>query len=347
MRIAKDFFYNASFILLGFVFLFIGGWLLKILLAEKYNKAALYSADMVTVITEEKKAIEINKYNPNYYNNLSCFYASFDSISPNSVTSILFYDNSLSYAFLDSSYYYSYKAWSIAPREQLFALNYAILTAVRGDTDKAIEILYPFVIDGSATGETLCIVGLFEESKGINSIAQELYSKGIVLKPTIIGSNFWRELSQRNPLILEQTIVAVLQELEEVYEITKDPIIAAKLGKVYLEVNELGKAKKMLELALDKLPTLGRPWYYLGVIEEKKENVIKAREFFNKSFSLDSSDMLPLIKLSQFDNNLIDQIEKLRARKKSHHSYRISKMYGGTPLKYPYVAEGFEQYFNE
>lgn len=344
--IKKKIVYRLVFLLLGLSSLLIGGIHLKLLFAEQINKSVCDSANNNSSISDQRKAIRLNKYNPTYLANLSCLYAQQDSIDITLFDSLLIGKHYVINSYLDSSLCYSLKAWSIVPNDQLFALNSAILTAVKGNVEIALEMLSPFISDGSAIGEVLCVGGLFEELVGTSYAASSLYSRGIIIKPAITESRFFKELSCRNKQLFEQSINKAIFELEKIFSIATDPIVAAKLGRLFLEKNEIDRAKELLECALNELPTLGRTWYNMGIIAEIEGDVEKAKNCYWKSYALDSSDLLPLNKLASYDKDLIENVEALKRKKISHQAYRLKKMYGGTTFNYPYVVAGFEQYFD-
>ena len=331
---------------LSIVFLFVGYFDIKFLLAEHINLTACNSLNYTTGIRDEKTAIKMNLHNPTYINNLCCIYARKDSLGLSLLNSLFEIDSSFIFANLDSSYSFSKKALSIIPNDQCFALNCALLAAIKGDLDTSTGYLEPFIVDESASSLILCVMGLLDERLGMPNEARSVYSRAIMRDPSIVESLFFKELFQRNSVISYQVVDIATNELESRYKTTNDPIVAAKLGKLLIERKDYDNARNMLNSALNALPTLGRPWYNLGLIEQMEGNDELAQDYFIRSLSLDSYDLLPLEKLSIYDESLVDQVEYIRRNKTSHHSYRLKKMYGGMSLKDPYVIEGLEQYFN-
>lgn len=317
---------------------------MSFVIADKSARSCSYSNGLEAV-NANKVALKYNRYNPLYRLNIGFNYAAVDSLTPDVFQSLINGD-SLQLHYIDSSYAYMKAAYWMYPEEPVFAVNYALAEIVKGDTYSAVDALKRYLPVEDNSCELLCVLGLGYEIIGVFSLASDIYTRVISYFPEVSGSHFFADLQSRDSLMAASIIDGAIDNLHAQFEKTEDPIVAAKLGKLLFETGDIDKAEEYLLRAVGDLPSLNRPWYYLGLIKEMKGKEEEALTYYKRSYSLDNSDILPLSKMVSCGEPYQDLLDYLVQNKMSNQSHRISRLFGGYTLRYPYIVSDLEQYFS-
>lgn len=314
---------------------------LKLIIAEKWNSYALKTQNIASALIYETKALKHNPNNPIYYANMGSFYTKADSLE----FSFLFKNKlEVNVQNIDSAIIYFCKAIELTDRDWLFNLNLSLLLSAKGLYFEAEHIMKTCVQRGYVEYPLFAVLGVISERNGDIVAAMEWYVKTIISYPAVIDSKFFIELSARNTTLANNSVIEAERQLEIEYNKTKDPLLAAKLGKLKMFFRNYYSAELLLNVALTQLPTLDRPWYYLGCIAEEKNDTVKALECFNMAVVLDPTDILPLKKISQYDKKYESRLIWMQQYKLSELSFNISKRYGAEYTSEPFVILGFENY---
>lgn len=313
--------------------------------AEKKNLYSCYFNDFDKSVVFGKKAINSNKRNPLYKLNLSCLYAKNDAMTSN-IFKTLFQGDTLSFSDSPIINELLKDAYFSSPQEPIFALNYSLIKMIQGETATAQTILDPFAKEAFSTREILLVEGILKELNGNRMDASYYYSNAIARFTDITESGFWEDLRKRDPDLASQSFKDALERMVSLYNDENDPIIAAKLGKLYFSNGEVDKAQSLIEYALQELPTLNRCWYYLGCIKEKMGDKDLALKYFSKSYELDDTDVIPLKKLVDCKVYDKQKMEYLLQNTGSYQIYRLGKIYGGNSILQPYIISDLEEYFS-
>lgn len=131
------------------------------------------------------------------------------------------------------------------------------------------------------------VCGMFAERINLDYSTQ-LYTKALMLNPSISFSAFWRDFSNRYPEKAANAIDnAIFQLKEELGNTTKK---VAKIGILYYKKGEKHIAKEFLLSAADRIPSLNRVWLYLYYLEDDKK---MKNIYLNRAILLNPSDNLP------------------------------------------------------
>ena len=154
---------------------------------------------------------------------------------------------------------------------------------------------------------------IYHISKGLALESQQQeeafksYKQAILLSPDIIDAPFFAALRMRDSikaqLLVENAADTLSQLLSEQYS----PIIEAKYGKILLVLGQTESAYASLSHAVQILPNLSRPWYYLGDIEYRKGNFEAMLAYYNKAIFLSPYDHLPLYALAHYYKGMGEQ----------------------------------------
>lgn len=336
---------SIAVLILGIIFETICFFHIKQNNIDKWNIKAYNSNNIYKSIDYETASLRQGFINPLYMMNLGCLYARADSINIGNIKSI-FDGVECDYRYYDSVYHYISGSYLMFPEEPIFALNYSLVLILKGDLDSANDVLRPFANNPYTTREVMLVYGLINEFIGNSRDALSYYSKAIARYSDITDSQFFFDLRERDSVLAELSMADAVNELMNQYDKTQDPLVAARLGKMYYSLGDLDSAEIMLNRALAELPSLNRSWYYMGCIREEKGDMDAALEYYMRSYKLDEGDLLPVYKL--VENNILDsgKMNYIKRYSVSNQSYRMDKIFGGMPVRFPYIVSDLEQYFS-
>jgi tetratricopeptide (TPR) repeat protein len=121
------------------------------------------------------------------------------------------------------------------------------------------------------------------------------YSVAVRLSPGVVDSRFFSDLKRRLPSEAEEAVGAAITDLEARAE--SDPVLKARLGKLYLYRGRT-EALETLRGVTAELPNLPRPWFHLGILQERQSEYEEARRSFDRAVFL-GGDYLPLVQLGR------------------------------------------------
>ncbi len=227
------------------------------------------------------------------------------------------------------------KALELNPTDDEFYHNLGWLYIINQDEKQAEYCLHQSIqIDNNAAIPHISL-GILKERNGEKDSALTEYSTAICRLPSILDSQFFLDLKKRMPLESKELVIHNIQDLEKEFQTSHDPTIAAKLAKFYLFQGEKQKAIQLFEWTTKKLPSLSRPWLYLGDLYQSS-NEDEMFRCYQKAAFLDKSDVYPLLRLGQFyeqKNRINDAIQyfkrSIRASNLQYafHSSKIAAMY--------------------
>lgn len=316
---------------------------LKLIVAVKWNSYALKTSDIAYALRYERRALKNDANNPIYYANMGFLYAKADSLNCSS-----FFEKrrDVYTHYTDSAINCFNKAIELSEGDWLFNLNLALLLLVKGQNIEAEHVMNTSTQRGYVEYPAFTLLGILSERNGDSILAMEWYTKTIIISPAILDSRFFIDLSARRITLANNSVIEAERHLENEYNETGDPLLAAKLGKLKMYFQNYDSAELLLNAALAQLPTLNRPWYYLGRIAEEKNDSVKALKCFRMAANLDPSDILPLLKMSYYDKKYESQLNWMLQYKLSEQSFNLTESYGAKSIDEPYVLSGFEDYIH-
>lgn len=113
------------------------------------------------------------------------------------------------------------------------------------------------------------------------------YTKAVELSPAMLDSRFYREFQQRKPDLAEAILIEAISNTEIALLKGPNPILRARLGKLYLFCGRYADAQRELERAVAQLQVLPRAWFNLGEIYRIEGNESLASSAYLKADILD------------------------------------------------------------
>jgi tetratricopeptide (TPR) repeat protein len=141
--------------------------------------------------------------------------------------------------------------------------------------------------------------GMFLEESGSVEAARAQYESAIERMPSILDSPFFTRYRNRQTEAADSTVKEAISKLESRLGQGNDPILEARLGKLYQSTGNLGRARKLLEDAAQKLPNLPLVWFNLGELNEAQGNQAQARTCYEKARAIDSSLAGPYLRIGE------------------------------------------------
>jgi len=118
--------------------------------------------------------------------------------------------------------------------------------------------------------------GMFLQENGNVPLAESQYETAIELAPSILDSQFYVRYRNRFPDQASVLLDRCVAKLESRLQNGDDPILDARLGKMYFYQSNLARAKSLLEAAVSQLPNLPLVWFNLGQVHETQGETAEA-----------------------------------------------------------------------
>jgi tetratricopeptide (TPR) repeat protein len=140
--------------------------------------------------------------------------------------------------------------------------------------------------------------GMFLEENGDVQGAAEQYEIAIELSPSILDSQFFVQYRGRSPKAADSVVAHSIAKFESRLEQSNDPILEARLGKLY-EFHNLTRSAQLLQDSAQQLPNLPLVWFNLGEIREMQGDPASAADFYAKASAIDSSLAGPFLGMGE------------------------------------------------
>jgi len=304
------------------------------------NMACADKDSILLSISMLEKAVGIYDANPLYHSNMGVQYA---RKSLTAGFSDIVNGNTDAGPALDSAIISMRKAVGMSEWETAFNVNLCILEYVSGRTAEALELITPYTKRQDAWPSVLCLAGMLEEKAGDCRTASGLYVRALCSSPSLFGSQFYMDLKRRDPDMAAEVMNITKEHLSSLYD--GDPLDAARLGCVLWMDGDADAAEHYLNYALNELPSMNRPWVYLGQIAESRMDSLTAVSCYRKAAELDSGDPVSVMSLGRFDREFRAKAELMETKMVSEYSLELRSHFGTASLSDPFVVRGFEKYF--
>ena len=140
-------------------------------------------------------------------------------------------------------------------------------------------------------------LGMFLDEAGEKAEAMKQYTAEVQLSPAILDSPFF---TRHNPLA--KTVAEYCtRQTEQRADATRDPILMARLGKLYLYLGDVPRASEALTEAANALPNLSLVWFNLGEINRLRGETAEAIANYKRATFLDTKLARPHLRLGELD----------------------------------------------
>lgn len=286
-----------------------------------------------------KKGVKLNPYNPVLHLNLGLLYSSeYECLSLESLL------RKECRSLPDSTIMEFRKAVDYSENEPIPLLNLAFVYIFMGDEAKATDLLAPLVEQNFCWDPVRILYGLLLEKQGRIDLAQEIFTKAVLQTPIVMKSQFFSELRERNPHLAQAIVAGARISARQEYELSENPLNTAVLGEIeYIEGDVINAEIHLME-ALSALPSMNRPWLFLGRIEESKGNKQKALDCYKKAVRLDGHDALPVYFNARAEGKTSVIAEQMLPLLTIEPRMDLQGRYGAAVMTEPLVVPEFERY---
>jgi tetratricopeptide (TPR) repeat protein len=143
--------------------------------------------------------------------------------------------------------------------------------------------------------------GMFLEEMGENQKARMHYETAIGLSPAMLDSPFFSAYERRSGPECELLVTNLIRKLEKELLVRRNPILEARLGKLYLFRKDLPRATQLLEDVAHRLPNLPLVWLNLGETYEGQARLGEARECYEKARVINDSLAEPYLRIAEIE----------------------------------------------
>lgn len=144
--------------------------------------------------------------------------------------------------------------------------------------------------------------GMFLEESGNRQAANGQYEMAIELSPSLLDSPFFVALKNRSPQTAESIVTDSVTRIDSRLRDGTDPILEARLGKLYLYARDLTRSAALLEDAAAQLPNLPLVWFNLAEVRAEQGNSAEAMLYYGRAMTIDASLPQPYLRVGE--NNL-------------------------------------------
>jgi Tfp pilus assembly protein PilF len=141
--------------------------------------------------------------------------------------------------------------------------------------------------------------GMFLEERGSEDAAQAQFITAIEQKPSILDSPFFTRYRNRSPRAANSVVTEAIARLEGGLAGGNDPILEARLGKLYLFTGDASRAETLLTDAARQLPNLPLVWFNLGEVYEARGDDTRARTCYERARTIDPGLAGPYLRLGE------------------------------------------------
>ena len=141
--------------------------------------------------------------------------------------------------------------------------------------------------------------GMFLEEYGDAIGMMDQYMKAIQLSPGILDSPFFRDFRARSLQASSRIVNESTERMEAEVRKTGDPILKARLGKLYLFSQNAERASALLQQASGDLPSLPLVWFNLGEVRCTQGRCEEAQPYYLRAFALDGRLPGPPVRIGQ------------------------------------------------
>lgn len=131
--------------------------------------------------------------------------------------------------------------------------------------------------------------GMFLQENGSIDMGESQYETAIELSPSVLDSQFFVRYRAHFPDRAAALVSRCIAKIESRLQLGDDPILDARLGKMYFYERNLARAKQLLETAAQQLPNMPLVWFNLGEVHEMQGETVEAVDCYNKAKVLGSS----------------------------------------------------------
>jgi tetratricopeptide (TPR) repeat protein len=232
------------------------------------------------------------------------------------------------------------RALDLNRRDAVAHHNLAWLDHLVGKNEEARQEWQQAVAIDPETATYHLSLGFFLDEAGEADEAKRQFVTAIELTPAILDSPFFTRLHNRDAGSAEAMVREATANLEGRLRAGDDPILKARLGKLWLYRGDARRAAELLNKASTDLPNLPLVWFNLGEARRLQRNRDEAWACYQKARFLDPGLAGPALRIGEMYREAGQRtpaVENLRsaaqrwAHVKPVTAAHNTRLYGGTP----------------
>ena len=193
------------------------------------------------------------------------------------------------------------KSLELNSRDAVAHHNLAWLEHLLGDDRSAAQNWHRSVEIDPGNAVFHLSYGMFLEENGDIHEADRQYETAIGLQPSILDSPFFTRYQNRSAQRADSVVRESIAQIESSLGHGDDPILEARLGKLYLQKGNIKRAEELLNKAVQQLPNLPMVWFNLGEVDEARGDSELSTRSYQKSLMMDGSLAQAYLRLGEVD----------------------------------------------
>jgi tetratricopeptide (TPR) repeat protein len=191
------------------------------------------------------------------------------------------------------------RAIALSPSDGAFHHNLGRLYALMGESKLALESLERSVAVNPDIPLYHVSLGIYLEMVGRNKDSLKEYLMAVELSPSLLDSEAFLDFQIRHRIESQEIVAQATKELEANAGID-DPIQQSKLNRLYLYAGRKEQAYQSLFKTTKQLPTLSRPWIYLGDYYQETGEWRQMLLCYQRAVFLGGDDFVPWLRLGDY-----------------------------------------------
>jgi tetratricopeptide (TPR) repeat protein len=193
------------------------------------------------------------------------------------------------------------RSLALNSRDAVAHHNLAWLEHLFGDdTAAAIDWRQSVEIDPDNSVFRLSYAMFLEENGDVRT-AREQYESAVEMTPSILDSPFFARYRSRFPVAADFLVKDCAARIKSRLGQGNNPILEARLGKLYLYLGDLEQSAPLLEDAARQLPNLPLVWFNLGELRQSQGNIEQALICYKRTQAIDASLAGPYLRMGDLD----------------------------------------------
>jgi tetratricopeptide (TPR) repeat protein len=192
-----------------------------------------------------------------------------------------------------------HRALELNSRDAVAYHNQAWLEHLLGDDETAAKDWHEATLLDPLNAIFHLSYGLFLQDKGQSEIGTSELEAAIELSPSILDSPFFRQYREHSPAMAKSLVARCISKMEAKLLQGSDPILEARLGKLYQFSGNFRRSVELLHDAVENLPNLALVWFNLGEAHASLGDIQNATDCYKKANVIDNTLGGPYLRMGE------------------------------------------------
>lgn len=191
------------------------------------------------------------------------------------------------------------QALRLNARDAVAYHNLAWLEHLLGDDEAAGKDWHGAILIDPDNAVFHVSYGMFLQETGKVEAGREQIEAAIELSPSIVDSPYFFRYSTHDPEVAKSIVADCIKMLESRLGQGRDPILEARLGKLYQYSQNWDHSMALLQDAATQLPNLALVWFNLGEVYAQRGDAAQAMDCYTKASFIDDSLARPYLRMGE------------------------------------------------